>query len=581
MSRNRLLFTRSIATLAYLAATALAWGDPPDLKYFYPAGLRAGSTTTIECVGNFAWPAKIFAIGAEVEVTAEKGKIAVHVPRDFSTPRVWLRMYGEDGASPLMPLLVGNLPETFEVEPNDSAEAAQKLSAVAPPPGDTELLLNGRLQQRDDVDCFLVHLEAGQTLVASVEAHESFGSPMDAILQISKTDGTVLAENHDCVGLDPRIAFVAPWSGQFVVRLFAFPADPNQQIRFHGGEDYVYRLTLTSGPFITHTMPMSVSMPETNGIASETVEVFGWNVPSGTRLPVARREGLDDALGVVLAPRWNGKVMVQHLAGNVAVVTDGQTKDRVLPIPLSVSGCLNHPGASDSFRFWLNRGQSISIRVDALEFGSEMVPSVRLVDANDAVAVESPENGASGDAELSYTAKEAGEYQLVLRDRFGHGGAHYFYCLNIFEPAADFELSLDSDRYVVDAEKSVEIPITVTRRQGNGGPIERVSIVAVDLPAGVSAEPVFSLPEGDSAGSVKLKLQSTRSDEFNGVIRIVGSTDRTEGESLERTAKTPARFGQKFDHVWLTAKAAVTTSDANDPVGEESPDTGGSASKAP
>lgn len=563
MKRKRWMMS-SAGTVACLVAASWAWGDAPDLKYFYPAGLRAGSTTTIECTGDFEWPVRVDAIGAEVEVTEEKGKLAVHVPHGSFASRVWLRMYNDDGASPLVPLLVGNLPEAFEVEPNDSANAAQKLSAVAPPPGDTELLLNGRLQERDDVDCFLVQLEAGQLLVAHVDANQSFGSPMDAILQIAKPDGTVLAENHDRMGLDPRIVFTAPWTGQFVVRLFAFPANPNQQIRFHGGDDYVYRLTLTSGPFVTHAIPMCVPKAEATENAERTVEVFGWNVPPGTRLPVHRLEEQAADLGIVRAPRWSGEVLIQQVASNFAVVKDGPPTDRVLPIPNSVSGCLHHPGDLRQFRFGMEAGQAISIQVDALKFGSEMVPAVRLVDAKGAVVAETPENGASGDTALSYTAKAAGEYQLLLRDRFGHGGPQHFYCLKVFEPPADYELSLESDRFVLDAGKSLEIPVKVTRRKGSGGPIEKISITAVDLPTGISSDAVDSLPEGDTAGSVSLKLQSTRTEGFSGAIRIVGSTENAAGASLARTAGTPARFGRTFRHAWLTAKSATESSGTND-----------------
>ena len=101
--------------------------------------------------------------------------------------------------------MIGSLPETNEIEPNDSIAQPQTMSEFAKPPRDAEVVINGVLQERGDVDCFAVELKQGQTLVAAVEANEAFGSPLDGILQIVDPDGTTLAENHDSVGLDPRL----------------------------------------------------------------------------------------------------------------------------------------------------------------------------------------------------------------------------------------------------------------------------------------------------------------------------------------------------------------------------------------
>ncbi len=83
-------------------------------------------------------------------------------------------------------------------------------------------------------------LRAGQTLVASVAAHGTLGSPMDAVLQICSSDGFVLRQNDDFHGLDPQLVFDAPRDGKYVIRIFAFPASPNSSISFSGKPSYVY-----------------------------------------------------------------------------------------------------------------------------------------------------------------------------------------------------------------------------------------------------------------------------------------------------------------------------------------------------
>src|SRR5262249_4814237 len=151
----------------------------------------------------------------------------------------WLRASNDDGGSNLRPFFVGMIPEIAEKEPNDDFKKAQAIEVPA-------VTVNGRLGEPGDVDCVAMQVKKGETLVASVEANQPARSPMDAILQVVSVDGFVLDENHDYHGLDPQLAFTAPKEGTFVVRVFAFPSNPDSSIRFFGSEACVYRLTLAT-----------------------------------------------------------------------------------------------------------------------------------------------------------------------------------------------------------------------------------------------------------------------------------------------------------------------------------------------
>ena len=134
--------------LLWLHVAGTTWADAPKLSYFFPAGLQRGSTTQITCHGDFTWPPQVWSIGADIEVTEEKGILRVHVPLDFMGDRVWIRLYNEIGASQLLPLIVGNLPETTEKEPNNGPSSAQLLSDFAVPPGDAQVTINGVLKEK-------------------------------------------------------------------------------------------------------------------------------------------------------------------------------------------------------------------------------------------------------------------------------------------------------------------------------------------------------------------------------------------------------------------------------------------------
>ena len=200
---------------------------PPKLTYLYPAGVQKGKTVEIAAGDVDSWPPRIWVDdkGIEIKPAKERGRLTFTALPDAKPGIHWIRLFNDDGASPLRPFMVGSLPEINEVEPNDDPKKPQTLS-------DANVVVNGRLGVAGDVDHFSVSLKRGQTVVASMVANEILGSPMDAVLQIVTLDGFVLAENHDTHGLDPQIAFPVPKDGTYIIRTFAFPSQPDSSIRF-------------------------------------------------------------------------------------------------------------------------------------------------------------------------------------------------------------------------------------------------------------------------------------------------------------------------------------------------------------
>ena len=209
-----------LTTLLLLPTSALA--KPPTLDRLFPPGAQRGQTIEVSAEGNFdPWPLHAWVLGSGVQVhpADDKGKLSISVSPDAPSGLVWLRLYNNEGASALKPFLIGTLPEIAEAEPNDEPSGAQPID----PPSAT---INGRLAKSGDVDGYALSLLAGQTLIASVQANHLLGSPMDAVLQVATPDGLVVAQEDDSGGLDPRLVFVAPENGTYIVRTFAFPPPP-------------------------------------------------------------------------------------------------------------------------------------------------------------------------------------------------------------------------------------------------------------------------------------------------------------------------------------------------------------------
>ncbi|OAI52555.1 hypothetical protein AYO47_06080 [Planctomyces sp. SCGC AG-212-M04] len=546
------------AALVTIGANALVSAAAPTLTNVFPPGGQRGTTVTVTCKGKFDWPVSIAAAGVKVTAKEESGKLDVEIPADLAADRVWIRLYNAEGASSAVPFLVGSLKELNEEEPNNSPTKPQKLEGAA--------TINGVLT-KGDVDGFAVTLEAGQTLVAAMDANTKLGSPIDAILQVATDKGFVVAENNDEVGLDPRLIYRAEKPGVYIVRAFAFPSTPDSTIAYSGGETSLYRLTITSGPFIAFAAPFSAPLAEPGAVG-----VLGWNLPEGMKLPVLPYGGADPQGQVEVEPQAEDRLAAESRLGIVFSPEAGSARVRLtpfpvlsntepsadqslaLPVPGAVMGRLREPRETDRYRLTLKKGDSLLVVPEGKsDFPAD--PVLQLADPAGKVVVSLEElsggrrRGGAGAQVLSHSAAQDGDYELRVRDRFRRGSEWAYYQLTARIEVPDFELTTGADAVVAAPDKPGEVTVNVERR---GSGIGTITIEAVDLPEGVTAAAVVSEPKGDSAKKVKLSI-TTSGGAFSGVIRVKGTAK--EPSEINRFARTPVQLGGCFDRMWLTVIA--------------------------
>jgi hypothetical protein len=201
---------RVIALGLALLVANLALAAPPDATSLFPAGGTIGSTVSVTATGTFnAWPVRILCSEPLVQVECDKtkGKLTINIPQETPPGVVWLRFVDDEGASAPRPFIVSSLPSLLEKEPNNTPVQAQALTSSS--------VIDGKFDKSGDVDVYRVELEAGQTLVASLLAHQILGSAADGALQICSAEGDVLAMNQDASGLDPLLTFKAPAAGTY------------------------------------------------------------------------------------------------------------------------------------------------------------------------------------------------------------------------------------------------------------------------------------------------------------------------------------------------------------------------------
>jgi hypothetical protein len=393
---------------------------------------------------------------------------------------------------------------------------------------------------------FLVPLAAGQTLVASLDADRTLGSPMDGILQLVSPRGFVVEQNDDDHGIDPQIVFTATEAGEYAVRLFSFPKDPNSTIRYAGGDDYLYRLTITTGPFVDRVAP-------TTSDATGPFELLGWNIPAGqTVAPTRADQGL--AASLALPGTWEFE-RLGFVPDAVQREIDPAAAMNPLLMPGATWGNIEQPADRDEYTFQGTMGTKYTFAITARAAGSPLDAVLTIRDSAGTVLQEADDaTGDKFDPAITFTPSADGEYRIEIADRFEFGGPRFFYLLTATPERSDFALELEQDAYVVQIGTPLDVPLKVVRSGGMAGD---VTLVVENLPAGVTAtmsSPApdangnFVVPNGTEAAT--LKLEAAEGTTYSGPLSIV-ATAAPDAQRRPATApliQTPLRT----PHIWLT-----------------------------
>ncbi len=530
--------SKLLAIALVLLPGSFAWSKPPALEKLFPPGGPQGKSVAVSLTGSFDhWPIQSWSepAGLTIKPENDKGKLTIDIAPDAALGVHWIRLYDDEGATALKPFIVGNLPEVVASMPK---EGPQVLDTA-------RVTVNGQLTKRGAVDEFALTLKKGETLVASVEANRQLKSPMDAVLQIARPDGIVLAQNDDEHGFDPQLAFAVPADGTYHVRLFAFPATPDSTIGFAGGNAFLYRLTLTTGGFLDHSYPLAVSRAEPG-----QVEVFGWNVPSeATRLTVPTDANAETAF--VAHPQLANafEVRLETHAALVEHEPNDYAHPQSLAVPATVTGRINPARDVDVYEFSAKKGQAVIFRIESRSLGAPLDPVLRITDRAGKNLAEVDDAGKEADGELTFSASEDGTYRLTVRDLNSQGGDRYVYRLTASIPEPDYRLSLAADRFTLTPGKPLEIPVTVERKRGYDRPID---VRIEGLPDGVEAAPLRSEPKGDSSRKVTLSLTSKPGGPpVSSPFRVRGASN--EEPPRTRLAQIPiAGFDVSTTQAWLT-----------------------------
>ena len=211
-------------------------------------------------IGELPFITSIFPLGAQAERIKPKVKGwnlegAELAPAANAGPGVLsLAVVRKGLVSNRVPFAQDTLPEVFELEPNNTPTAAQRVTLP--------VIINGRINQPDDWDVFQFSGTSNEVIVAEVTARR-LDSPLDSVLKLTDAAGNVLTFNddHEDIGYglnthlaDSYLMAKLPADGQYFVHI----GDTTRQ----GGDEYGYRLRLSEPQpdFELRVVPSSLAL---------------------------------------------------------------------------------------------------------------------------------------------------------------------------------------------------------------------------------------------------------------------------------------------------------------------------------
>ena len=350
-----------LSCLSLVLAAGIAWGEPPTLSYVFPAGGQRGKTVSLRAGGLFLHeecPFEVDGPGLQASKSLKRietlwfegpllplpasqqtedypqdmsGRISIAADAPLGVRRC--RVWTSQGAAPSVKFVVGDLPEIVEEELDGEAPPV----LVQPP-----VTINGRIFPRENVDVWTIKARKGEAYTCTVNAAR-LGSPLDARLEVYDAANRLLAENDDAHGLDPALRFTAPADGMYQVRI--------RDSSWRGGQAFVYRLSIVTGPFVDRVFPLGGRRGETLKL-----DLFGRTLPSPTAEVALPKEGdswTTDVPGKSVEPI--------HLdLDDVPEAIEGRGDPKAThSTPVMLNGRIGAPGEIDEWSLTVKKGEPL------------------------------------------------------------------------------------------------------------------------------------------------------------------------------------------------------------------------------
>lgn len=552
------------------------------LDSLFPPGGQAGSAVTVQAAGadlddptllSFSHPG----ITATLPSGSADPRFQVLIASNVPPGLYEARFQGRFGRSNPRIFSVGDLPE-FQTSASNRAPA----NPLVIPASAT---VNGRVAAGKS-DYIRFESRAGQRVIIECQATD-IDSRLEPVVWLRSPSGREIGRSRLQAVMDVTV-----------------PADGAYELRVHdhlnrGGDDYFYRLTVSSRPSIDFALPSAVQpgapravtfygrnlpggQPSTekgfHGVPLEQLQVMIEvpGDPAGAFPPVAGSHvppsgfGVDGFLHRISSPRGTSLPIFLGVTPFPTQIEEdprpGSTAVQKLTLPVDLTGRFASIRDIDRYEFEATKGQVWQIevlsqrmgfhtdaafslhRVKPGKDGADSLSDVAEGYDTDPVASVADFRTASGDPSLRFEVKEDGRYRILLRDQSSPTSEQSarVYRLVIRPPTPDFRLVVTPSAPPPVAKDSKEIRLGVpVLREGGVIPL-RVTVLrqdGFDAPVRVTVE---GLPPGVTssgavlAGDVRSALMFIAADAgaSNTVadVRVTGVATTPQGERRRQAA---------------------------------------------
>src|SRR5579859_78823 len=280
MTAGTLRGLAAAAVLALWGGTASAQQATPQIPQpkiyaLAPSGAKAGTSVEVRIASGsdldgvdrliFSHPG-ITALALKEEASRVypqgrtlEGKFKVTVAAGVPPGIYEVRAAGYFGVTNARRFAVGDRDEIAEKEPNNDVATAQE-----PPHG---AVINGTCDVQG-FDCYKIQAKKGQRYLAECQALR-LDSRAQMVLTLIDPSGRELRRSAGTRTHDAFLDFTADQDGPYVVKA--------NDLLYRGGDEFFYRLTIGTGPWIDYVDP-----PVLKPGADNAVTVYGRNLPGGT-----------------------------------------------------------------------------------------------------------------------------------------------------------------------------------------------------------------------------------------------------------------------------------------------------------
>jgi hypothetical protein len=531
----------ALAVVVALGAAASVSADPPHASYVFPAGGQRGTTVNVKVGGHFLHERAAFEmLGPGVTAPGElvrgetiwfegplirqpASQAAEDYPQDYAgqiaiaadaAPGLrWWRCWNAQGVTAALPFVVGDLPEIVEQEIDGDP---------IPAPISLPVTINGRVFPREDVDVWTFDAQAGQSVTCAAMARR-LGSPLVAKLAVRDPAGKLIAESTGTSLEEAHLRFVAPAAGPYQLHISDAAAG--------GLQHFVYRLTVTAGPWIDHVYPLGGKRG-----SQLRLETIGQGIPENA-LPFTVPSDADGIIQprieisgqAATLPSFDVSDEPEHLE---AEPNESAAQAAQIAVPAIINGRIQTPGDVDVWWVHFAAGKPVHFDARVSRLGSPLALVVTVRDPAGKQLFQADATTSAGDLSATFTPAADGVHLVEIAERFARrGGAQFAYRIQIAFPQPDFQLFVP-DTLTVDVGGQKNFEVAVERRGEMQAPI---TLHLDGLPAGVACDDVQVAP-GNNKATLTLKAAGDV-PVISSLVRLIGKAE-IGGQTIERIAKS-------------------------------------------